>query len=1291
MKLKDINRTATFAWDNSTSSAPLIATGAAAGAVDATFSNDSQLEIWQPEFSNANNARLGVDGSSALGSITVNSRFNRIAWSVPTTHHIRGILATGMEDGEFSLYDPSKILSGSNAEEARIYKNNKHTQEVKGVDFNPVQKNLVLTGAVKGELFIHDLNKPDIEPYLPGLSSKDGAISSLQWNPNVSRVFAASSSAGYTSVWDVKAAKEVVSLQYGGGAAKSMNSAGGVAGTQMGSRRGMSDVVWHPENATRLITASEDDDSPIIMLWDLRNTRAPEKILSGHNLGVLSLSWCKQDADLLLSCGKDKRTLCWNPQSGEIVGELPLSGDWSFQTSWCPRNPDLLATASFDGHIGIHSLQTTSLPDQSTQKLSETATADDVFGALSNEQPIESTANVVSLRQAPKWLRRPVSATFGFGGFLVSTSNLPGASGKHQSGVVHLRIITTEDSVLKRAKALEEIRGEKEKLAEFCAQRASAGDASWKALQTLFKAHAREELVKLLGFSKEDVAEKVKEAVQKFPNAFKTAERNQETPIIKAQDAEESKTPTAEQPESGAMPDVLESLKSEGESITATQDKLQENDNEVQPVKTPSQSLFDDDNSADFFTSIASAPTANYPSVPRNPALNSIASHKFEISESAAATAGSTNSVRDEVVEKDNNFHIYPAGESDVDKLITQALIVGDFKSAVDLCLASERFADALLLAVRGGPELLQTTQTAYFTLQTTVRPFLRVFQSIVTEDLLDIVQNADLSEWKVIFVVLCTFAKESEFANLTEQLGQRLQFKWRLLSGSDSPEAKEGAMTARRDATLCYLAARKLEKVIGIWIDEMHEEENSVESTKYTARAQALQSFIEKVSIFLCATGYVDEELSTPSTTLTAQSGARQYKLSGLYNRYLEYADVLATQDSVEIAESFVKRVPADYVGDGIEKVRERVLGAMEDPKTSNSSGQARAGPSTSRGQTHQPQRYASAQNTSYGQHASVYQQASVTTPYQPAVIPQANNPYAPPPTQSSNQPQPQSRQAQQSLGNNPYAPVASTFQATGYASNGYNPANSQPQGYGAPLTSQQSYGQQTVIPPPPRAGQSNGPISSTSPTPTSIIPGSQRRDIPGWNDAPALAPKRPTSATKVVSNPTAIVSPFPNSPSPYAVPNVGASAPTGPGGMVLPPSAIPPPPKNARPPSAAPKLQPLPTVQQQQQYTQQQTQQRQQYAQQHGQQQQQYGTPSPQAYPNAHAGPPPSSIRPSPPGVRAAPASGTFVGGPPPHMFAGGPPPSTLMGGPPPQRILSPLGPGRAASGTKDIQESK
>ena len=52
------------------------------------------------------------------------------------------------------------------------------------------------------------------------------------------------------------------------------------------------------------------------------------------------------------------------------------------------------------------------------------------------------------------------------------------------------------------------------------------------------------------------------------------------------------------------------------------------------------------------------------------------------------------------------------------------------------------------------------------------------LFRYIVTEDMDNIVQNADLQEWQDIFVVLCTFAKGNEFANLAEQLGQRLEFQ---------------------------------------------------------------------------------------------------------------------------------------------------------------------------------------------------------------------------------------------------------------------------------------------------------------------------------------------------------------------------------------------------------------------------------------------------------------------------------------------------------------------------------
>ena len=82
---------------------------------------------------------------------------------------------------------------------------------------------------------------------------------------------------------------------------------------------------------------------------------------------------------------------------------------------------------------------------------------------------------------------------------------------------------------------------------------------------------------------------------------------------------------------------------------------------------------------------------------------------------SVAATFGSRPLRAASESLKNNTFRIYPSEESEVDCLVAKALVLGDFGSAVSLCLSAERYADAILLAVEGGAELLNNTQKAYF------------------------------------------------------------------------------------------------------------------------------------------------------------------------------------------------------------------------------------------------------------------------------------------------------------------------------------------------------------------------------------------------------------------------------------------------------------------------------------------------------------------------------------------------------------------------------------------------
>lgn len=57
-------------------------------------------------------------------------------------------------------------------------------------------------------------------------------------------------------------------------------------------------------------------------MWDLRYATAPMRTLERHKRGILSLAWCPQDSDLLLSAAKDNQVLCWNPNSEEPGGEV---------------------------------------------------------------------------------------------------------------------------------------------------------------------------------------------------------------------------------------------------------------------------------------------------------------------------------------------------------------------------------------------------------------------------------------------------------------------------------------------------------------------------------------------------------------------------------------------------------------------------------------------------------------------------------------------------------------------------------------------------------------------------------------------------------------------------------------------------------------------------------------------------------------------------------------------------------------------------------------------------------
>jgi protein transport protein SEC31 len=67
VQLKQITRNATFAWSPAQGK-PLIASGTIAGAVDASFSQDSELEIWDLDLDNTDNAAFELAPAAKIST-----------------------------------------------------------------------------------------------------------------------------------------------------------------------------------------------------------------------------------------------------------------------------------------------------------------------------------------------------------------------------------------------------------------------------------------------------------------------------------------------------------------------------------------------------------------------------------------------------------------------------------------------------------------------------------------------------------------------------------------------------------------------------------------------------------------------------------------------------------------------------------------------------------------------------------------------------------------------------------------------------------------------------------------------------------------------------------------------------------------------------------------------------------------------------------------------------------------------------------------------------------------------
>ncbi|XP_064440779.1 protein transport protein Sec31A isoform X31 [Mirounga angustirostris] len=754
MKLKEVDRTAMQAWSPAQNHPIYLATGTSAQQLDATFSTSASLEIFELDLSDPS---LDMKSCATFSS---SHRYHKLIWGphkMDSKGNVSGVLIAGGENGNIILYDPSKIIAGD--KEVVIAQNDKHTGPVRALDVNIFQTNLVASGANESEIYIWDLNN-FATPMTPGAKTQPPEdISCIAWNRQVQHILASASPSGRATVWDLRKNEPIIKV------------------SDHSNRMHCSGLAWHPDVATQMVLASEDDRLPVVQMWDLRFASSPLRVLENHARGILAIAWSMADPELLLSCGKDAKILCSNPNTGEVLYELPTNTQWCFDIQWCPRNPAVLSAASFDGRISVYSIMGGSadgLRQKQVDKLSSSFGNLDPFGTGQPLPPLQipqQTAQhniVLPLKKPPKWIRRPVGASFSFGGKLVTFENVriqaqQGAEQQQQQHPVFISQVVTEKEFLSRSDQLQQV-VQSQGFVSYCQKKIDASQTEfeknvWSFLKVNFEDDSRGKYLELLGYRKEDLGKKcIKEGKQ----------------------------------ESEFLP-----------------------------------------------------------------------------------SAGGT-------------FNISISG--DIDGLITQALLTGNFESAVDLCLHDNRMADAIILAIAGGQELLAQTQKKYFAKSQS--KITRLITAVVMKNWKEIVESCDLKNWREALAAVLTYAKPDEFSALCDLLGTRLE--------------SEGDSLLQTQACLCYICAGNVEKLVACWT-----------KAQDGSSPLSLQDLIEKVVILRKAVQLTQAMDTSTVGVLLAE------KMS-------QYANLLAAQGSIAAALAFL---PENTNQPNIVQLRDRLCRAQGQP----------------------------------------------------------------------------------------------------------------------------------------------------------------------------------------------------------------------------------------------------------------------------------------------------------------------------------------------------------------------
>lgn len=103
--------------------------------------------------------------------------------------------------------------------------------------------------------------------------------------------------------------------------------------------------------------------------------------------------------------------------NSKILYDLPTSGQWCFDLSWCEPKPDLIVASSYEGQINIYNLMggKFNVMDETSSKIMKSFGLNDSSNkmALSPHKLTSDQQQIMpQLKIAPKWMRNSCGVSF---------------------------------------------------------------------------------------------------------------------------------------------------------------------------------------------------------------------------------------------------------------------------------------------------------------------------------------------------------------------------------------------------------------------------------------------------------------------------------------------------------------------------------------------------------------------------------------------------------------------------------------------------------------------------------------------------------------------------------------------------------------------------------------------------------------------------------------------------------------------------------------------------------------